>query len=142
MFIETVRVSAKARDELIRLKTKTQIENWNTLCRWAICHSLSVNIGEALPNIDHATDSNVEMTWRTFSGRHEELYWALVVERCRKDKLDVNDHEIIAQQFKLHLHRGIQYLAAKKDLTIAGFLEMAQEATAKNDVENQLKFEV
>ena len=49
MFIETVRVSAKARDELIRLKTKTQIENWNTLCRWAICHSLSVNIGEALP---------------------------------------------------------------------------------------------
>ena len=45
MLIETVRVSAKARDELIRLKTKTRIENWNTLCRWAICHSLSVNIG-------------------------------------------------------------------------------------------------
>ena len=127
MPIDSVRVSAKAKDELIRLKKRTGIENWNTLCRWALCHSLAQNIGDALPFIDHASDSNIEMTWRTFSGGREELYWALVRERCRRDGLDATDEKVVANQFRLHLHRGIQYLASKKGLDISKLVQKVTE---------------
>jgi len=39
--IETIRISEKGKQQLTRLKRKTGIENWNTLCRWAFCLSLS-----------------------------------------------------------------------------------------------------
>ena len=34
--IKNFRVSAQARDQLIRLKSKTGIGQWNVLCRWAL----------------------------------------------------------------------------------------------------------
>ena len=128
MPIDSVRVSGKAKEELIRLKRKTKIENWNTLCRWALCRSLSVTIGQPLPHVNHVTDSNVEMTWRTFTGKHEELYWAIVRERCRRDGLDALDEGVVAGQFKLHLHRGIQYLAAMKEIDIAKLVSLSIES--------------
>jgi DNA sulfur modification protein DndE len=109
MAIERVRVSQHAKEQLIRLKRWTGIQNWNVLCRWAFCVSL------AEPNIPPRTkvltDSSVEMTWKVFGGAHEEIYLALLKERCRKDGLAVDD-ETLAAQFRLHLHRGISYLAA------------------------------
>tara|TARA_R110000824_G_scaffold86545_5_gene214072 strand:+ start:1391 stop:1795 length:405 start_codon:yes stop_codon:yes gene_type:complete len=129
MSIESVRVSYKAREELIRLKTRTRIENWNSLCRWALCHSLSINIGQSLPFVEHVTDSNVEMAWKTFSGKHDELYWAIVRERCKKDGLDPTDEREVAEQFKRHLHRGIQYLASYKDFSISGLFQFVADAS-------------
>ena len=41
MIIKQVRVSQQAKDQLSRLKGKTGIKNWNVLCRWALCYSLS-----------------------------------------------------------------------------------------------------
>src|SRR5439155_25259352 len=41
----------------------------------------------------------------------QELYLALLKERCQRDGLDTSD-EVLAKQFRLHLHRGIGYLAA------------------------------
>jgi DNA sulfur modification protein DndE len=40
MSIKQIRLSSQARDQLIRLKTKTGIAHWNILCRWAFCLSL------------------------------------------------------------------------------------------------------
>lgn len=103
MSIEIVRISEKAKRQLISVKQKTGIEHWNVLCRWAFCLSLA---DESVPSpAKIPLDSNVEMSWRTFGGEHHEIYLALLKSRCHKDgKAD------LAGQFKLHLHRGISML--------------------------------
>ena len=111
--IEIVRVSKKGRDQLILLKRHTGIPHWNTLCRWAFCTSLAEPHSPPAHPIN--TDSPVEMTWRVFAGKHEELYWALLKQRCRRDGLPT-DRETLSHQFKLHLHRGIAHLAGDKGL--------------------------
>ena len=108
MSIKQIRLSDQAKDQLIRLKTKTGIQQWNILCRWALCLSLK----EPTPPtpIEIPADSNVEMTWHVFGGEHHELYFALIKRRCVRDRLDTSA-ETLNRQFRLHLHRGIGYLA-------------------------------
>lgn len=108
VIIKQVRLSNQAKEQLIRLKTRTGIQNWNVLCRWALC----VSLREPTPPspIDVPADSNVEMSWHVFGGEHHEIYLALVKQRCERDGLDASD-EVVARQFRLHLHRGISYLA-------------------------------
>lgn len=113
MPVETVRVSDRGRDQLLTLKRRTKIRNWNTLCRWAFCVSLAEP--SVPPKTDLSNDSNVEMTWRTFSGGLDELYWALLVHRCLLDGLPT-DEATLAEQFRLHLHRGLGYLYGSKEL--------------------------
>jgi DNA sulfur modification protein DndE len=63
--------------------------------------------------IDIPADSNVEMSWQVFGGETQELYLALLKERCVQDGLGTSD-EVLNRQFRLHLHRGISYLATPK----------------------------
>ena len=123
MAIEHVKLSYQAREQLIRLKRHTGIEHWNVLCRWALC----VSLAEATvpPPVKIAADSNVEMSWRVFGGRYAELFTALVRQRCLRDGLDVDD-ETVATQFRLHLHRGIGYLATDRSIrSIGSFVALA-----------------
>ncbi|MBB04752.1 DNA sulfur modification protein DndE [Pseudooceanicola sp. C21-150M6] len=113
MAIEHIRLSQQAKDQLIKLKRVTGIEHWNVLCRWALCVSLAEQ--SVPPQAKIPADSNVEMSWKVFGGRYADLYIALVKERCVRDGLGV-DAETVAQQFRLHLHRGISYLAGNKEL--------------------------
>ena len=108
MSIKQIRLSAQAREQLIRLKTRTGITQWNILCRWAFC--LSLQQPTPPTPIEIPADSNVEMDWQVFGGEAHELYLALLKERCVLDGLDLSD-EVLARQFRLHLHRGIGYLA-------------------------------
>lgn len=113
MAIEHIRLSQKAKDQLIKLKRVTGIEHWNVLCRWALCMSLAEQ--SVPPQSKIPADSNVEMSWKVFGGRYADLYMALLKERCVRDGLGT-DSETVAQQFRLHLHRGISYLAGNKEL--------------------------
>jgi DNA sulfur modification protein DndE len=113
MAVEHIRLSQQAKDQLVKLKRVTGIEHWNVLCRWAFCLSLSEQ--SVPPTAKIPADSNVEMSWKIFGGRYADLYMALLKERCVRDGLGT-DVETLAQQFRLHLHRGIAYLAANKDL--------------------------
>ena len=108
MTIKLIRLSSQAKDQLIRLKTRTGIQQWNVLCRWAFCLSLK----EPTPPtpIEIPADSNVEMAWHVFGGEYHELYLALLKERCVKDGLDLTS-ATLNRQLRLHLHRGIGYLA-------------------------------
>jgi DNA sulfur modification protein DndE len=108
MSIKQVRLSAQAREQLIRLKTRTGITQWNILCRWAFCLSLQQSSPPTPIEID--PNSNVEMDWQTFGGEAQELYMALLKERCVLDSMGLSD-DVLARQFRLHLHRGIGYLA-------------------------------
>src|SRR4051794_7406662 len=108
MSIKQVRLSGQAREQLIRLKMRTGIAQWNVLCRWAFC--LSLHQDTPPTPIEINTDSNVEMDWQVFGGEAHELYLALLKERCELDGMGSSD-EVLARQFRLHLHRGIGYLA-------------------------------
>jgi DNA sulfur modification protein DndE len=109
MNIKQIRLSAPGKEQLIRLKTKTGINQWNIVCRWAFCLSLR----EATPPspIDVPADSNVEMTWPVFAGEYHELYLALLKERLVSDGIELSEKEL-NRQFRLHLHRGIGCLAS------------------------------
>lgn len=111
--IDHIRLSQHAKDQLIKLKRSTGIVHWNVLCRWAVCVSLAEK--SVPPNSKIPADSNVEMNWRVFGGRHADVYLALLKQRCVRDKL-ATDPETLAHQFRLHLHRGISYLAGNKKI--------------------------
>jgi DNA sulfur modification protein DndE len=121
--VEHVRVSQTARDQLITLKRRTGIGHWNVLCRWGLCRSLA----EAAPppNVSLPADSNVEMTWKVFAGPYGDIFWALLRQRCDRDGLPLND-EMLNQQFRLHLHRGIGYLFGDPRVRdLAGLMSLA-----------------
>lgn len=109
MAIKQIRLGSQAKDQLIRLKSRTEIPQWNILCRWAFC----ISIAEETPPtpVDIPADSNVEMTWHVFGGEYHELYFALLRERCILDGIDIEDDAAVNRQFRLHLHRGIGYMA-------------------------------
>jgi DNA sulfur modification protein DndE len=111
--IETVRVSEKAKIQLITLKRRTGIQNWNVLCRWALCSSLAEK--SEPPNEDIPSDSSIEMTWKTFTGGEEEIYVALIQLRAHRAGKKL-DKENLNKYFRLHLHRGISYLIGNTKL--------------------------
>ena len=125
MNIKQIRLSAQGKEQLIRLKTKTGISQWNIVCRWAFCLSLR----EPTPPspIDVPADSNVEMTWPVFAGEHHELYLALLKERLVRDGIELSEKEL-NRQFRLHLHRGIAYLASPSAIrSIADLIRLSLE---------------
>lgn len=108
MIVKQIKLSNVSKDRLGRLKGKTGIKNWNVLCRWAFCYSLSEN---TMPtDIPIIADSNVEMSWYTFGGEYSDLYDALMIAWCKKMGL-ATDEETLAKYFKLHIERGIAHLS-------------------------------
>lgn len=126
MIVKQIRLSSQAKDKLSRLKGKTGIKNWNTLCRWALCFSLRENtIPTDVPII---ADSNVEMSWYTFSGEFSEIYEALIVEWCIEKNIEPTN-ENLSKYFKLHLERGISYLTGTNFIkNLDDLLDLATKA--------------
>lgn len=119
---ETIRLSEKARQQLTQIRRKTGIDRWNVLCRWAFCLSLSEP--SKPQDMDIKLDSNVEMSWRVFTGAgYEKIYYALLKYRCFKDDLSM-DEATLSKHFRLHLHRGIGYLASGKIQRLEDFQQL------------------
>lgn len=125
--LETIRVTQKGKDQLLKLKRFTRIPTWNVLCRWGFC----VSLAEPTPvsGIRTAADGPIEMTWKTFAGQHEELYLAILKERCREDGLELTP-QVLTKQFRLHLHRGLSYLAG--DRSIRSITDLVRIATNRD----------
>ena len=111
--MERIRLSKSGRDQLIKLKRYTKIEQWNILCRWGFCRSLAEPTKPSPVPIP--ADSNLELTWQVFGGEMSDLLVISLKQRCYQDGLGT-DPETLAQQFRLHLHRGISYLAGDINL--------------------------
>lgn len=111
--IDRIKLSQTAKDQLIKLKRITKIDQWNILCRWALCRS----IAEPTPPspVPIPADSNIEMTWQVFGGEMADLLLIALKQRCHDDSLG-SDRETLATQFRLHLHRGIGYLAGDPNI--------------------------
>jgi DNA sulfur modification protein DndE len=111
--IDRIKLSQSAKDQLTKLKRNTKIDQWNILCRWAFCRSLAE---PSIPSpVPIPQDSNVEMTWRVFGGDIADILLIALKQRCHNDGLPL-DKETLATQFRLHLHRGIGYLAGDQIL--------------------------
>lgn len=106
--VNSIKLSQTAKDQLVKLKRSTKIDQWNILCRWAFCRSLA----EAAPPsvIPIPADSNLEMTWRVFGGDFSDILILALRQRCYDDRLETSP-AVWSEQFRLHLHRGIGYLA-------------------------------
>src|SRR5437764_14902609 len=136
MSIKQIRLSGQGRDQLIRLKRRTGITQWNILCRWAFC--LSLRQGTPPTPIEVPADSNVEMSWQVFGGECQELYLALLKERCERDGLGTSE-EVLGRQLRLHLHRGIGYLAAPQSIrSIGDLVQLAREQLPRDDANEVL----
>lgn len=117
-----VRLSDQGKDQLIRLKRITGIKNWNVLCRWALCLSLADQSPPLVREVQ--TDSNVEMSWRTFTGSAGAEYAALLNHRLEStDEGFTNTYAL----FVAHLHRGIGQLAGTLEtgIGIEGLIDLA-----------------
>ena len=118
MAIDTVRIDDHGREQLIWLKRHTRIETFNVLCRWALCTSLAE---PTRPPPRSFKGDAVDIAWKVFGGAYADLYLALVRARCRRDGLPTDD-QTTQEQFRLHVHRGLGYLAADKELRSIGAL--------------------
>lgn len=108
MFLKQFKLSQQEKEKLIRVKSQTGIQNWNILCRWAFAWSLAQN---TIPEgVEPLSDSNVEMSWQTFGGEYDEVYEAILRERCIQDGLG-DSNETLIKYFRLHLYRGICYFS-------------------------------
>ena len=108
MIMKQIRLSQRSKEKLSRLKGKTGIKNWNILCRWALCYSLSE---KTIPtDVEIPADSNLEMSWYTFGGEYSDLYDALVRAWCIEMGLPTDD-ATLQKYFHLNLERGIAHLS-------------------------------
>ena len=126
--IESVRLGARAKNQLVTLKRKTGIPTWNVLCRWAFVMSLRE---PSMPRqVSESLEDGVEMAWRTFGGDHAEIYEGLLKQRCAADDMEISsDH--LSQQLRRHIYRGIGYLAASNKVAdIAELAAIAAEPTS------------
>lgn len=103
--IETVRVSAKGRETLIKIKKNTGLEHWNEVCRIALCLSLSDPTTPQKP--EKIGDKSIEMEWKTFAGQFQEEFACLVMSRSTKDGVDFSKKEALAEYIRAHIERGI-----------------------------------
>lgn len=113
MVIKHFKLSQPEKERLIRIKAKIGIQNWNILCRWALCWSLAE---PTIPGgVEPQSDSNVEMDWSTFAGDYAEIYEAIIRQRCLNDGLG-DAPDTVAKYFRLHLCRGINHYSARDTL--------------------------
>ena len=111
--IDRITLSQSAKDQLLKLRRNTKIDQWNILCRWAFCRSLAE---PTIPSpVPIPANSNVELTWKVFGGEMSDILIIALKQRCHNDGFPL-DKETLATQFRLHLHRGIGYLAGDPNI--------------------------
>jgi DNA sulfur modification protein DndE len=99
---DAVRISARGREILIKLKRYTGIGQWNTLCRVAYCYSLA--IATEPTHSPEKGDVALEIEWATFAGPIKTELAALTVARAKAADIAEQD---IARYVRAHLERGL-----------------------------------
>jgi DNA sulfur modification protein DndE len=123
MQIDNLRLGQQSRDQLIRLKRLTGIDNWNVLCRWAMCLSLA---DRNPPPRSKSGGEAVEISWKTLAGEQSDIYLALLIHRARDEAQPVT-REGLSELVRLHVTRGIGLLTAQRHLAgISGLFKIVE----------------
>lgn len=112
MQIDNIRLGQQSRDQLIRLKRITGIDNWNILCRWALCLSLADKNSPPRPK---AGSEAVDISWKTFGGDLADVYLALLIQRAHEDHQQAT-RVALSELVRVHVTRGIGQLTARRQL--------------------------
>lgn len=110
--MERIKLTAAAKVQLSTLKRRTGIEHNNALCRHALC--LSLANPSVPPDETFSFGGGIEIDWRTLTGGQDALYYNLLVVRLLTEGKRVTD-DAIKQTFLLHVHRGLSYLASRRE---------------------------
>lgn len=114
--VEHVRVSAKSKEVLIKVKRNTGLEHWNEICRIALCRSLSNPTPPA--KLEKVSDSAIDIEWKTFAGTYQYELSALVLLRATLDRIDITKKEDLAEYFRSHIERGIGSMQNAKHINL------------------------
>lgn len=114
--IERVKLTAAAKQQLITLKRKTGIEHYNTICRHALLVSLSNPAPAPAENFQFA--NGLEIDWDVFTGGCSNVYLNLLIVRTAQDGCPCTATQV-RQTLSSHIHRGLSYLASRKDTEIS-----------------------
>lgn len=106
--VETVRISSKSRDILIKMKRRLGIDRWNEICRVALCRSFANPTKPTKPK--NGWDSAIEIEWKTFAGEQAEVFSSITLLRANQNKVDCDKKEVLSDYFRSHIERGIQSL--------------------------------
>jgi DNA sulfur modification protein DndE len=112
--VDVIRLGPATKTRLSTLKRRTGVDNWNVLCRWAFCLSLSDNtpVGERHDD----PGAGIEMTWKTFAGDFSPLYMALLAQNAESVSLQL-DERIATSLVRQHISRGVTRLVSQKEIT-------------------------
>lgn len=113
MKMTRLRVCEEVSQRLAQLKGRTGLTP-NLICRIGFCVSLNDPI---VPNPEsYPPDSNREINRYTLLGEWDELFIAMLRERCHHDNLDLEKD--LEDQFRAHINRGVLMLYMRvNDLT-------------------------
>lgn len=103
MKLTRVRFCEEADQRLRNLKARTTLPA-NLLCRIGFCLSLG---DLTIPDpAQYPEDSPREIDRPTLTGQYDELFLALLRERCVKDGLPTSG-KLFEDQFRAHMNRGV-----------------------------------
>lgn len=107
MKFNRIRFSKEACDALNKMKGRMGL-NWNILCRIGFCISLNDDLE---PNpLDYKADGEIEIDRKILIGNEDDLYIALLKERCIQSGIDEN---LYFEYFKAHMNRGAILLSKR-----------------------------
>ncbi|MCU0493393.1 MAG: DNA sulfur modification protein DndE [Chloroflexaceae bacterium] len=124
MKLNRVRFCDEADQRLRQLKARTGLSA-NLLCRIGFCLSLADPL---IPQPgDYPENSQREIERSTLTGQYDELFLALLRERCLRDGAPADD-DTMAAQFHAHMNRGVLLLFQRaKTLADVGKLVTSNE---------------
>jgi len=105
MKLTKLRLSKDASNRLRFLAGRTGLTP-NLLCRIGFCLSLAE---PSLPNPDEYPEEEREFNRYTLLGEYDDLFVALLKERCRRDGVDFTN---VPEYFRAHVNRGVILLQA------------------------------
>ena len=114
--IDRVKLTAAAKQQLITLNRKTGIEHYNTICRHALVVSLANPAAVPPENFQFA--NGLEIDWDVFTGGSGNVYLNLLLVRTAQEGNPCTDVQV-KQTLSSHVHRGLSYLASRKETDIS-----------------------
>jgi DNA sulfur modification protein DndE len=103
MNFRRMRFTEDISQKLKLLKARTGITP-NILCRIAFCKSVET---PSIPDpSEFAEYGDREIDRPVLLGAYDELFVAMIKERCKQDGLDVDEDELY-EYFRAHVHRGV-----------------------------------
>jgi DNA sulfur modification protein DndE len=118
--IETVRLSDKSKDLLVKIKRITGIQTWNVICRIAFC--LSLRDKSTPPPASEGEKPAIEISWKVFAGEMADVYSGLLLQRFKIER-EANSDMTLDECLKRHIFRGLGSLDAATNQKNQGSLE-------------------